>query len=472
MSENRHQHRHQNRSMLLLAMLAGLAPFAVACSSSGDAPQDVLDVDSDDTPATDSVSDSAPADGTPVNTAPPPCGTDGWTTYAHDARRTSATDACVPGALTTVFRYAPTPASGKTLKRVFNVIAQTDGAFVQWSQSNASYLGTTSLDRISLDGTMKWNWDSGTDTNLGHWPILAYGQVIVNDDGVYFVDPATGKAGPNTGVDWWGEMATDGTRLYLANRAHIDGPGLLVSALDKDGKVIWKANEYGVCRIDAVDLGDGVAIDSGKLFYAPMYMGGTGVTIPFQSGLDALDPAKGTVMWSQVGKPSSMISAGSGMVYLVEDGKQLVARSQSDGAVKWSHPLTSPGAQAPALASGMVLVGTSAGVTAVDAATGTEKWQAAVSGAGAPATSISVSGGCAGTAPEGFGGGTAIAVALGSATVVVTGYDGVHVLELATGKELWKGVPAKAVGTVKNPVLVGGRLYVVDSGGVLALEKS
>src|SRR4051794_34182175 len=66
----------------------------------------------------------------------PACGTDAWTTYGHDARRTSATDACIKGALTTAWRYVPEGPAGKKVKAVFNAIAQSDAAFLQWSAEN------------------------------------------------------------------------------------------------------------------------------------------------------------------------------------------------------------------------------------------------------------------------------------------------------------------------------------------------
>src|SRR4051794_39003967 len=53
-----------------------------------------------------------------VGGAAPKCGTDGWLTYGHDARRTSASDGCVNGPLDTSWRYAPAPPAGKTSKDV------------------------------------------------------------------------------------------------------------------------------------------------------------------------------------------------------------------------------------------------------------------------------------------------------------------------------------------------------------------
>ena len=62
-----------------------------------------------------------------------------------------------------------------------------------------------------------------------------------------------------------------------------------------------------------------------------------------------------------------------------------------------------------------------------------------------------------------------LAAALGSDTLVVTATDGIHLLSLATGMETWKGMPAQAMGSVSNPVVVGNMVYVVDTSGLLAL---
>jgi hypothetical protein len=442
----------------------------LACSSSDSAdPGGTPDGTLDDTTTSESSTDTLGSDVTTEgggDTAPP-CGTDPWLTYGHDGRRTSATDGCIGGALTTLWRYVPTPAAGKVAKRVFNAIAQTDAIYFTWAQNNAAYLGTTSLDRVSKDGARVWNFDSGTDSNFGHWPILALGSVILNDDGVYYLDPAKGTKTTSTGVDFWGEMATDGTRLYLVNDAHVDGPEVFVGAYDGTGKKIWTQNVYGKCRIDANELNDGLALDSGVVFYAARYVTGTGVTLPFESGVFAFDAAAGTPKWSKTTKPMSMISAGNGRVYLVEDTK-LVARGQADGAIAWELPLAGAGTQAPVLAGGLVIVGTSAGVVAVDEKAGTIKWTAPMSGAAAPAPSITFSGGCAGNVAETYGGVTTIAAALGSGTLVVTASDGIHVVKL-TGEEVVKAAVDKAVGPVKNPVIIGDRVYVVDSAGLVAL---
>jgi hypothetical protein len=407
----------------------------------------------------------------------PSCGTSGWLTYNHDAARTGASDGCVDGPLTTQWRYVPVPPATRTFKGVFNAIAQSDAVFLSWGASDDPYLGTSAADRVDLTGARVWTFDSGTDSNLGTWPSVALGSLVLNNDGIFYLDPATGMKTAGNGVDNWGQSLTDGTSLYTVNDGHVDGPGIYVGAFDSTCKQLWTANTYGMCRIDAGDIAGGIALDGGSLFYAPNYSPGAGVTLGFASGVYAFDPTTGKQQWFQATTPTSSISASDGLVYLIENGDQLVARKQSDGTIAWSATTTGAGTQSPVLAAGLVIVATAQGVATFDAKTGTAGWTAAVTGAQAQAGNLMFSGGCVAGSGQWTGNnfGTSVptatlAAALGSGTLIVTAPDGVHVLSLATGAESWKGVISQAVGAVMNPTIVGKAVYVVDSGGLLALQ--
>ncbi len=71
---------------------------------------------------------------------------------------------------------------------------------------------------------------------------------------------------------------------------------------------------------------------------------------------------------------------------------------------------------------------------------------------------------------------TTMAAALSSGTLIVAAVDGIHVLALDDGSERWRGVPEQAVGRLREPILMGNRLYVLDTpedkspAAVLALE--
>src|SRR5690242_15233791 len=148
---------------------------------------------------------AAGASGSGGSAGMPACGSAGWTTYGADAARTSATDACIDGPLTMAWHYVPTPPSGRTTNGIHGIVAQSDAVYLQWMATDPPYTGTTAMDRISLDGQRVWTYDSGTDTNLGHWPTLAGGAVLVNDDGLRWIDVVSGSVTHDTGVDWWGQ---------------------------------------------------------------------------------------------------------------------------------------------------------------------------------------------------------------------------------------------------------------------------
>ena len=302
---------------------------------------------------------------------------------------------------------------------------------------------------------------------------------MLNEDGLYLLDPMTGMKTGGNGVDNWGQTLTDGTSLYAVNDAHIDGPGLYVGAYDDTLKQLWTANTYGMCRIDAADIANGIALDGGTLFYAANYSAGTGVTLPFASGVYAFDAASGKQTWFQAATPTSGVSAGGGLVYAIEGGGTLVARKQKDGTMAWSAAVQGAGTQAPVLAAGLAIVAGDSGVSAFVAATGAQKWTAAVTGAAAQAFALQFEGGCVpGTSiwsGSSFGSPvatTTLAAAPAADALVVTAADGIHMLTLSTGMETWKGMPAQAMGEVRNPIIVGGTVYVVDGGGLLSLGGS
>jgi hypothetical protein len=444
----------------------------------GQPPGDARSSDSADATSVDTGQSDGPAASDASPDVSVPCGTSPWATIGHDGQRTSATDACVSGALTYRWRYVPVPPSGKALNYVFHAIAQSDATFLEWSAQDAQYVGTTAVDRVSIAGARVWTWDSGTDANLGHWLTLALGAVIANDDGLYYLDPSSGTKTHADAVDYWGQTASDAARLYVVNDSHVDGPGLFVAAYDAMAKQLWQANTYGMCRIDSGDLSGGaIAVDGGTLYYAAQYAAPIGVTLPFVSGVYAFDGASGTQKWFKPTSPISGISAGSGRVFLVE-GTKLVARNEIDGAIAWTAAVTGAGVQAPAVAGSLVVLATQAGVQAFDAASGASRWSATVPGAGVPPTVITFTGGCKGDfttwASLNVGASalptTSLAVALASQTVVVTAPDGIHILALGTGMEVWKGAVAQATGRLRDPVLVGKRVYAMDDGALIALD--
>jgi hypothetical protein len=401
---------------------------------------------------------------------PPPCGTTAWPMYGHDAQRTFASDACTQGPLTTLWRYSPAPPTGRTFEAVFHAVAQVDGVFLQWMASDSPYTGTSAADRVSTDGKRVWTFDSGTDSNFGNWLTRWNDVLVLADDGIYLLDAVAGTQTHTTGVDWWSQTAVDATRLYVANVDQFDGPGLFVGALDDTTKTLWQQNLHQACKMGWSDVMGGIALDGSVLFYAPSYMTGIGAMPPL-SGIFAFDAAMGTPQWSLTTvTPSSAISAGGGLIFLVENGTDLVARSQKDGTKAWSAALTAPGVQAPVLAGGKVIVATGAGVLAFDGATGKSAWAAPAVMAAQQRFMSTVTNGCAGTVSVGGAVNTSMAAALASDTLVVTAADGIHLLSLSTGTESWHGTPDGGGLGLRDPVLIGHLVYVVDGVNLVAMQ--
>jgi len=249
-----------------------------------------------------------------------------------------------------------------------------------------------------------------------------------------------------------------------------------VGAYDVKQKSLWQMNKYGMCRIDAADGAAGLAVDGDTLYYAPVYTAGTGVTLPFKSGVYAFAGADGTQKWFQATTPASAISVGGGLVYLVEgDGQmgttKLVARKETDGSIAWSEALMGAGSQAPVIAMGNIMVATQTDVECFDGPSGAPGWTHKIAGAGQPLTTLSFSGGCLGmSVAQSQHPLTFLAAALASQTLVVTAFDGIHVLRMTDGTEVWTGKVPMAPGAVNNPVLVGKRLIVEDGQALYALD--
>lgn len=405
---------------------------------------------------------------------------DDWPMYGHDARRTSASLGSVTGPLSLAWSYVPQGTSGHALSSVESAIATTDGIFVRTSlDAHYGYGLSPAVDRVSPAGQHVWTYDMATDADFGDWGALMSEAYVMNSDGTRYVDIATGAAVQGGGVDSWGEILTDGSTLYLTNDAEIDGPGVFAGAYDSAYKPRWTANEFRSCRGSVAAMAGGLALNGGVLFYAPAYnVGKPSTQLPFASGVFALNASTGARLAYHPSTPYSRLSVDESRVYLVENQSTLVALAQSDLHVAWSAPVTNPGEQAPVVANGLVIIGTASGVEAYDAATGTNRWSSTMSGVAAHWYSSSQSGACGSVLiPVASGPTTTIAAALASRTLVVTASDGIHILALGTGADLWHARPAGIPGSVGNPVIVndpatGAVVYVEDGARLYALTAA
>jgi hypothetical protein len=242
---------------------------------------------------------------------------------------------------------------------------------------------------------------------------------------------------------------------------------------------VWTQNSFATCRGSASTLAGGLALNNGTIFYAPQYtVGATTTTLSFASGVYAFNATTGAKLAFQATTPTGRISADANNVYLIESSNKLVARAQSDLHVVWQQPVSGPGDQAPVIANGLIIVGTSTKVQAFSASNGAIAWSSGSLSGVAGAWSSTYQGGSCGTIqiPEAsYGPTTTLTAALGSNTLVATANDGIHILSLTDGHEIWKGTAQGATSRVGNPILVndptqGPILYVTDYQAVYALK--
>jgi hypothetical protein len=310
---------------------------------------------------------------------------DAWPTYGHDAQRTSAANANIPGEVHTVWRHVPT-LKDTTVLYVMNAVAQEDGLFLAFDIRDDQYphaVGWPGIERLSVtDGKRVWIGAGGRDIGLGNWLTLVSGKVVRNDDGLTAWEATTGSSVfGNSNVDSWGQIVPDGDRLYCVNTSDVDGPPIWVAAFALTGNKIWSTNtgglvggggkEHGIAN----DAANAIALDGDTLFSAHNYKTTGPVPGTLDSGYYALAATSGSRRWFVAGKPSSAISVGDGLVFGIEDGGTLEAHNQSDGAVVWSQPIDGAGRQAPVLAQGRVIVAGASGVAAFDAITGAVAWR-------------------------------------------------------------------------------------------------
>jgi hypothetical protein len=332
------------------------------------------------------------------------------------------------------------------------------------------------VNKLSLSGSQQWEWQFG-DLEEHSWPTFTLGQLYVEEDTMWAINDSTGNGTQFAEYDDWGVNTSDGQRLYASSdvNSRDSSIGLYVGAWGSTPTSGWPPWIWGQRQYAAPQCGyeihDSIAVDNGVVYNAGEYVANSGQKPPFHDGMYAYDASNGSPKWDQTTTPRSALSTGGGKVFMMEQvgqGISLVARNESDGQIAWSVPMTgTPSVQAPALAGGLVIVAGSDGVYAFNASTGSQAWK--VSGilaaqkafTGNPQLALDP---CGGNDTLGAYSDTSIAVALGSATVVVTAQDGIHILSLSNGAQVWSGTVAGTTGPLKNPVIVGKTLYAIDTG--------
>lgn len=379
------------------------------------------------------------------------CASDAWTTYGHDAARTSASGGCLWGPLR--LAWSATPRSfvdGTTLQgTATRAIADADAVYV------AGALGPVpSVWRMAADtGKTKWGYESHTEAPRGGWPTFANDRVYLVDDGVNFADAATGR-GRRAELDAWGESVSDGERLFAENDWYLDGYGLYVSAFDMDLKLLWRRDYNALAKAYQVPDVGGLALGGGLLVHAAQHGALSG------TALSAFDPQSGERRWKAAVSPQSAPSIAYGRVYTMErwageKTDRLVARDLATGTLVWATELASARGPAPVLADRFVVVHAADAVVAFDATSGDRVWTAGLPRTAPPVQSS-----------------TTLAAAMGSRTLVVVSGTRVHVVRLDDGAEIWGDAPVPHAKKIEGPVVVGHTLYVVADNRVVRLDGS
>jgi outer membrane protein assembly factor BamB len=380
----------------------------------------------------------------PSPTSPVPCGADGWATYAHDAARTSASGACLRAPLSPSWRFVPRSRGGREA-RVAHAVVDGDDVYAEGTLGDAPALWKLSAPT----GEVVWTFDSRADIAHLMWPTLAPRTVLLVDDGIFLVDPETGK---NRGreLDAWGESLTDGTSLFVMNTWQADGLGPYVGALDLDGRSLWRRDLLRHGRgYRPPDVG-GFAMADGVLVHASNQAQRGAHVVAFA-------PAGDKKWRTDTTTPESSPSLSQGRVLMVErwPGEKidrLVARSLKTGVVAWSTEMKGARGPAPVAARGLVIVHGEGGVSAFDEATGEPRWSSPVPRTTLPSQSA-----------------TTLAAALGTGDLAVCAGGRVHVLALDDGRDEWSGEATPGAKSVDSPALAGGALYVVADGALLRL---
>jgi outer membrane protein assembly factor BamB len=384
----------------------------------------------------------------PAPPAPAPCVADEWTTYGHDAARTSASRGCLFAPLHVTWSFSPHWVKG-TPSHATRSVVSGDAVYV-----SGGIGPTPTIWRLDpAKGAIAWTYVTMADSTRDGWPTLAGSKVMIVDDGVYSIDAETGR-GHRGELDAWGESLTDGEHLYAENDQYWDGYGLYLSAFDLEARLLWRRDYDALVRFfTAPDVG-GLAMDAGRLVHAAQH-GALHTT-----ALSAFDSASTERVWKVAVSPESSPSIADGRVFGIERWKgesadRLVARTLSDGVLVWSHELKDARGPAPVLAAGLVIVHAHDGVFAFERTSGAAVWSAPL-----PRTAQSLQSS------------TTMAAATGSGTLAVVSHGAVHLLRLADGSDTWSAEPVPHAKRVEGPVIAGGALYLVADGSLLRLDGS
>jgi outer membrane protein assembly factor BamB len=242
-------------------------------------------------------------------------------------------------------------------------------------------------------------WNAATGASICSSPAVADGAVYVGsgDGRVYAFDAETGAMRWATlagyGAVWSAVTVADGL-VYAGNT---NGDMFAIKA--KTGIVKWRAAEYRRGLISAPAVAQGIAYfagDSGEFdafdartgaplwqqFYSQGFLGapavGGGTAFGnFGGYILALDAKTGVEQWTSPTGAHGSIAIGGRHLYVGDDGDFLADIATATGAVKYTTLTGLPVEAAPAVANGVLYVGSLKNmISAYDTSNGNLLWQA------------------------------------------------------------------------------------------------
>jgi outer membrane protein assembly factor BamB len=232
----------------------------------------------------------------------------------------------------------------------------------------------------------------------------------------------------------------------------LDREGQVTAFSAGNGGVLWRVPMKPDEEKAEVGFGGGLAADGGRLYVAS----GFGRVV-------ALNADNGKPIWTRtLGVPiRTSPTASNGKVFVVNSESQLYALSGEDGKDLWVARGLPEGASllsnvSPAVAGNTLVVSFPSGeVSAIDMASGTQKWTDSVSGGGIGSSLTSV-----GDAARPVIDGDIVFAASSSGRMIAT--------SLKSGERVW----SKDIRAAQTPWVAGDNVFVVDtSGNAYALAR-
>jgi outer membrane protein assembly factor BamB len=233
----------------------------------------------------------------------------------------------------------------------------------------------------------------------------------------------------------------------------LDAGGTVSAFSASGGGKVWGTSVTPKNEKRAEGFGGGLALDSGRLYVTTGY--GTVVGI---------DPAKGTVLWTQkVGEPvRSSPTAAGGKVYFISTDSVLHCLDGNDGQELWTargvpEPATLLSNVSPAVGQGLVVAAFPAGdVTAYGLGSGQPAWRESL----ARTSETSAAGILADPARPVIDRGVVFVVGHGGRMIAVSE---------SSGERLW----SRNVTSTQMPYSAGDAVFVVDvNGKLMALSRA